>query len=207
MIEAINRWETAFFKQLGTRFAWLSDEWYFLADTPMPGRSHYEDFPQLEDGIGTVRLFLESARALRLPANVPIPVSATLVTAELPSEILKSFAERLNKIEGVDINVCVVRNRFFGGGINIAGLLTAQDILQELARFPVNETVYIPRICVRDAHLFLDDLTLEDVRRESGMDVRVVGNSPRDLAVELGLIQPKRKTERQARQWLMEQPV
>ena len=54
---------------LGTRFAWLADEWYHIAGQDVPPRSHYEDFPQLEDGIGTIRLFLEtrSSIALRLP--------------------------------------------------------------------------------------------------------------------------------------------
>src|SRR5258708_8398727 len=116
-IENIDRISRAFFKKLGPRFAWLSDEWYFLADLPIPGASHYEEFPQLEDGIGTVRLFLEDARKIEriLPERAQVPVSATLVTSELPANIIQSWAARLNQIEGVEVNVCVVKNEFFGG--------------------------------------------------------------------------------------------
>src|SRR5262249_19343477 len=64
MIETIELKLRSFRKRLGTRFAWLSDEWYFLADLPIPGAAHYEEFPQLEDGIGTVRLFLEDAKKI-----------------------------------------------------------------------------------------------------------------------------------------------
>jgi putative radical SAM enzyme (TIGR03279 family) len=195
MITDVQARERDFLKQLGTRFAWLSDEWYFLADLPIPGTAHYEQFPQLEDGIGTVRLFLDNARSLekRLPSRAPLPVKASLVTAELPAPILQEFVDRLNRIEDVDINICVVKNNFFGGGINIGGLLTATDILEQLERFPAHETVYIPNICLREDTLFLDDYTVEGIREETGRDFRVVGTRPRDLVTALGLLPAERK--------------
>ena len=68
--------------KLGTRFAWLADEWYHIAEIPYPPKSHYEEFPQLEDGIGTVRLFLENAKQVSksLPMRVRVPINATLIT-------------------------------------------------------------------------------------------------------------------------------
>ncbi len=205
-LECISR---GFRKRLGTRFAWLSDEWYFLAGAPIPGTAHYEEFPQLEDGIGTVRLFLDEGRSMdrHLPDHAPTPVSATLITAELPSGIIRGFADRLNRIAGVDVNVCVVKNHFFGGGINIAGLLTAQDILSHMADFPTRGTVFIPRICLRDDALFLDDYTLEEVRRESGRDIYVTGTSPRDLAVAFGLLPKVRNRRPIPQHWLMEEAL
>ena len=191
MISHIEWGEAAREARLGTRFAWLADEWYHLAEAPFPPKAHYEEFPQLEDGIGTVRLFLENAKQVskRLPLRVRNPISATLVTAEMPAAVVQGFARRLNQIEGVNLNVCVVKNNFFGGDIHIAGLLTAQDILSQLRDFPdCRETVYLPAICLRDGELFLDDVTLEEARRESGRDLRVTGNTPRDLAAALGLI-------------------
>lgn len=209
MIATIRRAEREFSRTLGTRFAWLADEWYHLADRPYPGKSHYEDFPQLEDGIGTVRLFKESARSVSrlLPAAVPEPVSATLVTAEMPASIVKDFAERLNRIANVDVNVCVVKNDFFGGGIDIAGLLTAQDILAQLKQFTeCKQTVYLPRICLRDDDLFLDDISLDDARASSGLNLVPVGNTPRDLAEAMGLIRSTRLNSPRSN-WLMEEPV
>jgi len=200
--------EARFQETLGTRFAWLADEWYFIAQQPVPPKSHYEEFPQLEDGIGTLRLFLENAKQLakRLPTRVLVPISATLVTAEMPAAEVRGLADRLNQIEGVDLNVCVIKNNFFGGDIHIAGLLTAADILAQIKTFPdCRETVYLPKICLRDDTLFLDDLTLDDVRRESGIDVRITGNTPRDLCETLGIVRPGTNNAPRSSRWAMEE--
>lgn len=210
LIAQVTEWEQKFKRRLGTRFAWLADEWYFLAEQPFPGKAHYEEFPQLEDGIGTVRLFLEDAGNLarRLPQRIPVPISATLVTAEMPAELVRSFAARLNTIQGVDLNICVVKNDFFGGDIRIAGLLTATDIASHLRAFPdCREKVYLPRICLRDDELFLDDVTLEELRRVTGLDVRVAGNRPRDLVEALELIPPRRRRSERSSGWVMEESV
>lgn len=208
LVRSIRLLQGSFMKRVGTRFAWLSDEWYFLAGMPVPGARHYEDFPQLEDGIGTVRMFLEGARRLerKLPARAPAPVRATLVTGELAAGVLQSLADRLNRIEGVHLDVCVVKNRFFGGGINVAGLLTAQDILEHLARLHVQHRVYLPAICLKDGTLFLDDVTLDDARERSRLDLRIGGSSPRDLAEALGLVPQAAWSRGRRRPWLMEAP-
>ena len=174
-----------------------------------PAGPHYEDFPQLEDGIGTVRLFLEDAKAVsRRRRRAWAPVSATLVTAEMPALTVQRFADRLNRIDGVDVNVCVVKNDFFGGDIHIAGLLTAQDILAHLDRFPdTRNTIYIPQICLRDLELFLDDVTLAEARERSGLDLRPVGNRPRDLAAALGLLASGRRGYPVSRHWITEESI
>lgn len=180
-----------FRERLGTRFVWLSDEWYFLAGARIPGRAHYEGFPQLEDGVGTVRRFMDDAARLarRLPAAAPAPVKATLVTGELAAEMVRGFAARLSQIRRVDVNVCVVRNRFFGEHINVTGLLTGADIVEQLGEFGARPTVYLPDICLRDGEdVTLDDMTVEDLRRATGLDVRVCGTRPRDLARLMGLV-------------------
>jgi putative radical SAM enzyme (TIGR03279 family) len=207
MIHAINRQEKMFEGRLGTRFAWLADEWYHIAQVPYPHKSHYEDFPQLEDGIGTVRLFLENAKQVsrRLPASVPVPLRATLVTAEMPSAIIQQFADRLNQIENVNVNVCIVPNRFFGGDIHIAGLMTWQDISHTLSEFPDRaETIYLPSICLRDGELFLDDVTLEDACAQTGWDIRVVENTPQALCEGMGLTRSTRPSVTTSGHWLIE---
>jgi putative radical SAM enzyme (TIGR03279 family) len=210
MIDRVTEQAARFEERIGTRFAWLADEWYYIADRPYPAKDHYEEFPQLEDGIGTVRLFLEGAKQVvrRLPARVTTPIEATLVTAEMPAAQVCAFAEQLNRVEGVQINVCVVKNEFFGGDIHIAGLLTAQDILAQLKAFDAcRSTVYLPSICLRDDALFLDDVTLEQARAESGRDLRAVGSTPRDLATALGLLGPGRSARAARSHWLMEETI
>ena len=210
MITHVHRLGEEFTRTHGTRFAWLADEWYHIAGEKFPPRSHYEEFPQLEDGIGTIRLFLESLKQItpRLPARVPVPIEATLVTAEMPAAYVQNLADRLNRVEGVNLNVCVVKNDFFGGDIHIAGLLTAQDILAQLKAYPdCHQTVYIPKICLRDDTLFLDDVTLEEACATSGLDLRAVGNTPRELALALGLIRAPHEPRVNASRWFMEENV
>jgi putative radical SAM enzyme (TIGR03279 family) len=190
MIRDNHKRQRNYLKRLGTRFVWLSDEWFFKAQKPFPGISHYEQFPQLEDGVGTVRLFLHEMHQMErhIPATAPKPLSATLVTGELASTVIVNFAERLNRINGVDVNVCIVKNRFFGGGINIAGLMTAQDIHESLAVFDTKETVCIPSICLRDRNLFLDDVTVDELATKTGGNLRVVGIKPREFLCDMGII-------------------
>jgi putative radical SAM enzyme (TIGR03279 family) len=210
VIAQVTRRSRAFEPRLGTRFAWLADEWYSIAGRKYPARSHYEDFPQLEDGIGTVRLFRDDARSVsrKLPPKSETPISATLITAEMPAPTIQRYADRLNRVEGVDVDVSVVKNDFFGGDIHIAGLLTAQDILSHIERFvDRRRVVYIPQICLRDRSMFLDDVTIDDARRDSGFDLRVVGNRPRDLAAAMGLIGLSRSDYRQSRSWVTEESV
>lgn len=207
MIQSVQKQNKEFEKRLGTRFAWLADEWYHIAGVPYPNKSHYEEFPQLEDGIGTVRLFLENAKtaAKKLPASVLVPLNATLITAEMPATIIQGFADRLNAIENVAVNVCVVPNRFFGGDIHIAGLMTWQDIRQTLAAMPDRaETLYLPAICLRDGELFLDDVTITEAREQTGWDLRVVDNNPIALCESMGLIHSSRPSAPLTSHWLIE---
>lgn len=182
-IREVRAMERHFRKRLGTRFAFLSDEWFFLAGQPIPGRRYYEDFPQLDDGVGTVRLFLDRAYhvARRLPPALPRTVQMTLVTGELPAAVIEHFARTLQRVQGVELNVCVVKNHFFGGTVSVAGLLTAQDIADALARFPTYPTVVLPSICLREDHLFLDDVTVEQFETQTGRRVLVVEPHPAAL--------------------------
>jgi len=81
----------------------------------------------------------------------------------------------------VELNVCVVKNHFFGGTVSVAGLLTAQDIADALARFPTYPTVVLPSICLREDHLFLDDVTVEQFETQTGRRVLVVEPHPAAL--------------------------
>lgn len=207
MIARFVRIGRALRRRLGTRFAWLADEWYYLAERPYPARAHYEEFPQLEDGIGSMRLFLDDAQKLErgLPARAETPVSATLVTAQMPSQHIRGLAARLSGIQGVDVNVCAVENRFFGGDIHIAGLMTATDIIEQVGAYAeCRDAIILPRVCLRDDGLFLDDLTLDDVRRETGRSVVAVGVRPTDLAAALGLLRSHRSAPERDHRWLME---
>ena len=116
------------------------------------------------------------------------------------------FANRLSQIEGVEINVCVIENHYFGGDIHIAGLITATDIIAQLKEFSeCHSVVYVPRIAVRDDSVFLDDYSLEEVRQETGKDIRIVGHNPRALVEALGLVRSSSRDHTALPSWIMEE--
>ncbi len=183
MLANIKKKHRRYLAELGTRFAFLSDEWFFSAGLPVPSRAWYEGFPQFEDGVGTCRMFLDEAKRLskRLPDQLTHPFACTLVTGRLASETVSSFAERLNQIDGLTVNVCEVPNHFFGETISVTGLLTAQDIAASLRKFTPHPTIFIPTICLRDENLFLDDVTLDELRQNTGFNLQPIVPTPSAL--------------------------
>jgi len=177
-----------FLKTLGTRFVYPSDEFYLNTGRDVPPRRHYEGFPQLEDGVGLVRLFLDDLDALkrRLPKRAAVPGRYTLVTGEIAAPLVGMLSETLNRVEGIETNVCAVHNWFFEGNINIAGLIVGQDIVRALADFTVHDTVVIPSVMLRDGEaVFLDEMSLEQLETALGRPVLVVERTPSSAAAAL----------------------
>ena len=184
VVEEAEAWRAQFRKQIGTNFVFLSDEFYLAAGMEVPAARQYEGFPQLEDGVGMVRLFQDDVKkvARRLPSRLPAPRTATLVTGELAAPFLNNLAETFNQVENLNVNVCAVHNTFFEGNISIAGLLTGHDVAEALRRMgdAVGERVVLPSIMLRDPDrdIFLDDMTLAEFQATVGREVHVVERMP-----------------------------
>lgn len=161
-------WRRRFLRDLGTRFAFPSDEFYLLAERPFPGAARYEGYPQLGNGVGGSRKFLEEFRRLarRLPEAVGTPRAVTVVTGTLAVPVLEDAIRRLNAIGGLTVHLVPVRNAFFGGSVTCAGLLTGTDILQalEARRGALGDAILLPAVALKDdADVFLDDVRLADL--------------------------------------------
>ena len=184
VVEAVDVWRARFRKQLGTNFVFLSDEFYLAAGLEVPAARQYEGFPQLEDGVGMVRLFQDDVKkmAKRLPARLPKPRTVTLVTGELAAPFLNNLADTFNQVENLSVNVCAVHNTFFEGNISIAGLLTGHDIAEALHKMgdSLGERVILPSIMLRDPDrdIFLDDMTLAEFTATVGREVHIVERMP-----------------------------
>lgn len=167
-------------ERLGTSFVFPSDEWFFYAGEPIPPMEWYEAFPQFDDGVGTCRVFLTQAEEGFASLGVRSLASRIhLVTAPLPSSIIAEFAGRLGRAVGAEVEVVVVPNDFFGRGITVAGLITGEDLVRTLCNTSPRGIVLVPDIALRDDRVFLDEVTIADVRRETGCDVRVCPSSAR----------------------------
>lgn len=162
--------------RLGTTFAFLGDEIYLRAGRAVPGRKHYGDYPQIEDGIGMVRTFCNEFGALlkRFDSHPPTHarrVNGTIMTGTLFAPILEGQIEKLNERCGTRLHVAAVRNDYFGGDVSVAGLLTGGDILG--ARDSIRgDFAIIPRSTLKsDEEIMLDGMTLETLRQRLGLPV------------------------------------
>ncbi|MFA6666658.1 MAG: DUF512 domain-containing protein, partial [Armatimonadota bacterium] len=179
VIASCRKWQREFLKNLGTRLVFPSDEFYLLAGQRFPVRAAYEGFPQLADGVGASRLFLdELARLKRRIGKFSVPPGwYHLVTGELAAPLIGRLAEMLSLLPGVVAETCVIKNRFFGETVTVTGLLTGADIVESLKNQPSNHVAVLPDVVLCEGK-FLDDATPEDVSGRVRCRVVVVPSSP-----------------------------
>jgi putative radical SAM enzyme (TIGR03279 family) len=172
-----------FRETLGHPFIYLADEWFFLTGTPIPPAAYYQDFPQLEDGVGLARRLIE--RLGEAGGELPIVdfvrgrratvvtgvMAAPLIAAELVQGLLARHAR--------EVDLVVVENEFLGPGITVSGLLAGGDIRRAVAARGAGQVVCLPPSCVNGRSLFLDDLALGELTAALGVPVHVgLGDEP-----------------------------
>lgn len=153
-----------FASRFGERFCYPSDEFFLLSGRPMPPYDYYGDFAQLENGVGMSALFEDEFNDALEDAEAPAkPRFLTVVTGEAAGPFITGLARRVESAHpAVRIEVLPVKNRFFGGCVTVAGLVTGSDILAALRDRPLGDAVLFPQSMLRDAgDRFLDDQTPE----------------------------------------------
>jgi putative radical SAM enzyme (TIGR03279 family) len=176
VIEQVRGWQRRFRRERGRTFAYLGDEFHLLAERPIPGRRHYDGFPQLEDGIGLTRLLLDDAARLkrRLPRLNLRGRAATLACGDLIAPVLTRLAEEINALAGCDLRVLPVPNDFFGRTITVSGLLTGTDVARvvEAAGPAAPGPLFLPQSMLSQRYgTFLDDMSPEQLAARLGRPV------------------------------------
>ncbi|MHB1190487.1 MAG: DUF512 domain-containing protein, partial [Armatimonadota bacterium] len=143
IVESCANRQKRFRRELGTRLLFPSDEFYLHAGVEPPSAGAYEGFPQLEDGIGISRLFLNEVRRARVPAG-----GYALVTGTLAAPLVQRLADRLSEADRVSARVEAVENNFLGETVTVAGLLAGRDIA--VRHFEEDETVLIPDVALNE---------------------------------------------------------
>jgi putative radical SAM enzyme (TIGR03279 family) len=165
--------------KLGTNFALLGDEIYLRAGRRIPGRSHYGDYPQIEDGVGMVRSFASEFAALvrkleREHWTSASNTSGTIFTGTLFAPVLRKMIDKLNARFRTRLVVEALENSYFGGDVSVAGLLTGQDLVQARERV-AGEFVCIPRQMLKsDEAIMLDGMKLDEVALALGQPVHAI---------------------------------
>ena len=186
ILSMIEKWRTWGRKNLGGNFVYASDELYLLSDLDIPKCDYYDDFWQIENGVGLVRRFVDDfeKNSQALPETLPRPVEVNFVTGKLASTIFEeTVIRRLKRIKNLKASLTVIENDFFGQTVTVSGLLTGKDILRSIDENTELETItFLPPDCVNREGLFLDDLKVEDLSEKSKRRV-ILGRY--DLASQL----------------------
>ena len=188
VIKQVERWQDKLLEECGTRLIFLSDEFYINADIPIPDAEDYEGFPQLENGVGLVASMkeeFESAIKLVKPQKRNRHVIA--VTGELAADFISGISNALEKVaDGVKIDVRPIKNNFFGGGVNVSGLVCGCDIIEQLKDAEKADALIIPQSMLRDDdEIFLDDTTVAQVEEALSMKVIAVLNDGYDFVEKI----------------------
>jgi len=183
IITLIDGYQTRFRKEPGYGLVYLADEFYLAAGQPVPGDEYYDDYSQIENGIGLSRILLDDFSALeaQLPIEVP-PRKVFLLTGESALPVMFTISRRLNAIAGLTVEVLPVKNSFFGGNVSVTGLLTGSDIIDCLGINYKGENIIIPEVVFRDGNdVLLDDVSIAEIAGITGANFQIVDGSAQSL--------------------------
>ena len=189
VIALVEPLQARFQAQLGSRFAWLSDEWYLMAGLPLPPRQAYEDLPQEGNGVGSIRAFLEAmdAATAALPAALPRPRRVSWVVGQLVAGALQPAVDRLNAVEGLEVLLHGLPSPYWGQEQVVTGLLTGSDLLTGLKGCDLGAELLLPAVMLRQGEpVFLDDQQLDAVAAQLPVPIRLVQGADDIVAACLG---------------------
>ena len=173
VIDRIEPKQKAFSDEFGTRLVFLSDEWYLNAERELPAPESYEDYQQIENGVGLLRLFEEDFRfalSEREPLKDKRRFAVAGGTAAYP--FFRKLYRELDAY-GIEVDLYPIPNLWFGGNVHVAGLVTGSDLLNALGGRQIPEPLLIPHNMLRETEdVFLDGMTLQEVERELQVRIR-----------------------------------
>lgn len=167
-----------------TGLLFLSDEFYLRAGRPVPPAQHYRAFPQLENGVGMVRRFLDGFEKAFAKARIAPECRGTLATGRLFGPVLRNLMDRVNLRWGCAIQVAEVPNAFFGPeSITVTGLLTGSDLVNALQDRMLGAFLILPDSMLNqdDPPRFLDDTTVADIAAELNCSIHLCPPDARSL--------------------------
>ncbi len=190
VLDRVGAWQRRFARERGHSLVHAADELYLSAGIPLPPAVAYDDFPQLENGVGLARLFLDriprAVRRRRVPAGQR---RYLVLTGWLARPLIERLVGSLSWPAPGQIRIAPVTNRFFGDMVTVAGLLTGRDLREtaraELARAPADLVIVPSAALGGDPPEFLDGMTPGELQSALGIPVRAGGDGPDGLLAAL----------------------
>jgi putative radical SAM enzyme (TIGR03279 family) len=182
VIEQVQALQTRFRQRWGTHFAWLADEWFLIGGRSLPPTAAYEDFPQLGNGVGSIRQFLSAfeVAAADLPPRVDPPRRYTWVVGNAVERAFEPIVARFNQVAGLHIHLAALASDYWGRDITVTGLLTGHDLKRHLGDRDLGDGLLVPAVMLKpnagsaEQWLFLDDCPVTEVAAALGCPIQVV---------------------------------
>ncbi|MBP3820209.1 DUF512 domain-containing protein [bacterium] len=153
-----------------------SDEFFLLADEPIPPAKYYGNFSQLDDGVGSLRLTYDDFKKLKLPKMVSKPYKIIFACSYAAKNMLEKVAKKLSKIKNLKVTACPVKSEYWGQDITVAGLITTDDLIRTVKDHEC-DLVIIPTVMLRPySEDFLDGKTLTYVKEQTKKEFFVQQN-------------------------------
>jgi putative radical SAM enzyme (TIGR03279 family) len=172
VIDQVKALQEKFRPRFGTTFAWLADEWFLIAGRSLPTEAEYEDYPQLGNGVGSIRQFLTAfmEAATALPPALPSPRRYIWVVGNAVEKAFQPILNRLNQVENLCVEMVAMNSDYWGQAITVTGLLTGHDLQLHLRDRALGDALLLPTIMLKPTDpgnpqkwLFLDDQSVESV--------------------------------------------
>ena len=178
VIAQVEKFQRQLREECGKTFIYLGDEFYFLAGVEMPPVEYYDDFPQIENGIGMTRNFIEEFHSLKAKSQ-KLKATIDVICGTSIAKVLENLAAEEMKLNpNLDVKILPVTNNFFGATVNVSGLLTGGDIIKTLEKFDrPRDKILIPATAIRfGENIFLDDVTLDDMQKKFPAQIVPINN-------------------------------
>jgi putative radical SAM enzyme (TIGR03279 family) len=150
-----------------SRCIWLADEWFLIAGLDLPSAADYEDYPQIGNGVGSIRQFIqqfETAFEKLQPMQVEPERKLVWVVGNAVEKAFEPIVQQLNQIPGLSVNMAALCSRYWGQSITVTGLLTGQDLLEALQGRDLGNGILLPSVMLKQGEpRFLDDMTVEQL--------------------------------------------
>lgn len=184
LLSQVHRWQEKMMKEHGIHFVHASDEWYILAGQELPEEERYDGYLQLENGVGMLRLLqTEIQDSLEPVTGDDREIHLSAATGKLAAPFIRRFLSLIGeKFPNLDAQVYEIENRFFGEKITVSGLITGKDLKEQLKGQKLGEKLLLPCNMLRSGEdVFLDDVTVEELAGELGVEIVIVDESGEDF--------------------------
>lgn len=188
VIDQVESYQKMFLKKFGKRIVFLSDEFYIMAHRPLPPASEYENFYQIENGVGLISNMREEFYdAISELPEKKLSRTVSVATGEIAYDFICELSRELEKkAGGLKINVYKIKNNFFGGKVTVTGLLTAKDLIEQLRGKKLGKRLYISKSMLRaDDDVFLDDMHIAELSNKLSVPVIPVANDGYEFAEKI----------------------